>query len=28
MTKFDNVERSEVMVKLLTLNYGILQDHT
>jgi flagellar biosynthesis/type III secretory pathway chaperone len=28
VTKFDNVERSVVIVKLLRLNYSILQDHT
>jgi hypothetical protein len=28
MTECDNVERSVVIVKLLTLNYGILQAHT
>jgi hypothetical protein len=27
VTECDNVERSVVIVKLLTLNYGILQDH-
>jgi hypothetical protein len=28
LTECDNVERSEVIVKLLALNYGILRDHT
>jgi len=28
VTECDNVERSEVMVKLLKLNYGTLENHT